>query len=219
MANENVIKFHGSALWSKCVEPDYTYKPEGEFSIKVVISPEEFEKYNDSFTADLEAYLEETIASLPAAKQKSARATIKINDWAAPDLDQNGDETGDYQVRCTRKSVFVSKKHNKEYPQRIALFLGSPSAPLNATEIGNGSTVVVAVIPRPYFIAASKAVGMSFQLQAVLVKKLVEVGTKEAGSIFDDEVDEGEFAKEEAPEPVSAEKAAKLRAEEKDEDF
>lgn len=180
-----IYKVRGRAMWARLAEPDYTYKEEGEFKIKVVIDEPQADDLNDALSDVLSEQLETVVSA--SKNPAAARKQIKIKNPARLRHDENGDETDEYEVNISRRAVIVRKKDGKEFKQVIPVFLGKGIKAPADIQIGNGSEVIVTFTARPYYMAANKEVGVSLDLEAVLIKKLVEYQGKDASDMFDDE--------------------------------
>jgi hypothetical protein len=175
-----VLKFKGEALWAKLVEPDFKFNTKyGDYSIRLRISEEDAEKYFEVLAPLLRESHREAQTNLTKQHQKNS---LKIVEPFKAELnDDTGQPTGFYLFNFKQPAVIFSKKTNKEYPQKIAIFHGKQPAPL--LEIGNGSTVTVAFEPRAYYSAKDNTAGLSLRLRGVLVHNCVEVS---GHNLFDD---------------------------------
>jgi hypothetical protein len=188
MAENQVIKFKGEALWAKLVEPDFKFNQTyGDFSVKIRVPVEEAEKYFDILDPLIE---ESRIQALKTISKPRLRETLEIVEpWKEELDDETGDSTGNYLFSFKQSAVIYSKKTQKEYPQKIAIYYGPTPSP--NLEIGNGSRITVAFDTRPYYNAKDNVAGISLKLKGVLVHKLVEFqGTNLFG---DDEFDAEDF--------------------------
>jgi hypothetical protein len=220
--NKQIFKAHGTALWCKIVEPDFKFSEVGEFSTKLIISPEEKERLEDILDPMLVAHFNEVCNS--AKNPASAKKAITMNSPIKEELDENGDETGNYVMNFKKKAVITAKKSGKEYKQTVPAFIGK-GTPLPATkQVGNGSDIVVAFevakksdMDTPgYFMASTKQVGLSLQLVAVLVRKLKEFTGVSDASIFEGEEFGEEFGEEIESQEVAVECGAGDSSEDSD---
>jgi hypothetical protein len=197
MAENHAIKFKGEALWAKLVEPDYKFNQTyGDFSVKIRVSEEDAEKYFDILDPLIEESRNQALKSISKPRLKE---TLEIAEpWKEELDDETGEFTGFYLFSFKQSAVIYSKKNQKEYPQRIAIYHGP--APSPKLEIGNGSTITVAFDTRPYYNAKDNVAGISLKLKGVLVHKLVEFqGTNLFG---DDDFDASDFDEDVADAPV-----------------
>lgn len=202
MADQNsTLKFKGEALWAKLVEPDFKFNATyGDFSIKLRVPEEEAEKYFEVIDPLIE---ESRIQALKQITKGRLKETLEVVEpWKEELNDDTGEYTGFYLFSFKQSAVIYSKKNQKEYPQRIAIYHGP--APSPKLEIGNGSTVTVAFDTRPYYNAKDNVAGISLKLKGVLVHKLVEFqGTNLFGN---DDFDASDFDEDvvEAPEKAAS---------------
>jgi len=174
-----MIIIKGKANWAKVSVPDTKWNPEGEYSIQVIMPEEEAAKIEEKLQELLDVYVEELVNEKPQIKK-----TLKTADLLPKEYDENGDETGNVIFKCKRKAKITSKKSGKVYEQHVTV-VDAKKKP-TTVDIGNGSTVKVAVDPNPYYVASTKTAGISLRLQAVQVIDLVEYKGK-ASDVFDEE--------------------------------
>lgn len=196
MASEKaaIIKAHGKALWCKVVEPDYKFDDAGVFSTKLVITEEEKDRLEGVLQPMLDAHYDEVIKS--AKNPAAAKKVVKKAAIFKASVDENGDDTGEYEISFKRKATITAKKTGKVYNQKIAVFIGKGKPMPAGVQIGNGSDITVAFevahsspdMKTPgYFMQSTKEVGLSLRLQAVLVKELKEYSGDGANPFDEDE--------------------------------
>lgn len=191
------LKFKGELKWAQVWTPDSEYD---KFSTMVLVGDKlEFKWNNGSLVKDLSAledifqdmmreHWEAVVAesTTPKKLQKQfADGKIEFLSPIKPELDKEGEETGELYMKPSRKATIFSKKQNKEYKQHVSV-LSRDGRPLeHGTSIGNGSLAVVDVTARPYFRPETNGgcVGISLELRGVMMLKLVEYT---GGSSFED---------------------------------
>ena len=98
-------------------------------------------------------------------------------------VDDDGNETGDLEFKFKQKAVVTSKKTGKSYEIKPKVFDAKGQPITKPLPLGNGSTIKVAFEPSPYFVAATKVVGVSLRGFDIQVIDLVEYGAG-TGSVF-----------------------------------
>jgi hypothetical protein len=76
----------------------------------------------------------------------------------------------------------VSKKDNKPWNRKIALFDAKGKPILKIESVWGGSEVKVSYEASPYFIPGTGAAGLKLRLNAVQILKLVSGGNRDAGA-------------------------------------
>jgi hypothetical protein len=198
MSDKLILKAYGTALWCKVQEPEFhpEYSPDGMFRTKLVITEAEKDRLEGIFNPLIAAHRTEVLngQKTPAARKALEKALKNATPFKA-ELDENGDETGDYVMNFKRKAVLVAKATGKVYPQSVKVLHGKGTPLPKTTQIGNGSEIVVAFevgkkssMETPgYYMANTKEIGLSLQLVAVLVKTLEEWTGDDGASLFDEE--------------------------------
>ena len=179
-----IYKAKGKALWAKLVEPDYEYKEEGEFSVKIILSEEAADALREQIDPLIEAKFNETVAAA-----KNPKAAIKALIKSSPireHKDENGDATGDYEITVKRRALIIRKSDGKEFKQVIPIFVGKGIKAPSDIQIGNGSEIVATFTARSYFMGSTKACGVTLDLEAVLIRHLVQYVGRDASNLFDD---------------------------------
>ena len=178
-----VIK--GKSLWAKVFEPDTRFNEDGEYSTQVVMPEAEAVQVCEQ----LEALIDEEYNKVVKEKQQ-AKATLSKRAITEPEMDQDGNATGNVVFKSKLKAK-IRAKNGQTYKQKVNVVDAKRNPMTGGQLIGNGSVIKIAVDPVTYYMPSSKTVGVSLRLKAVQVIDLVEHGT--ANSIFDEE--EGFVAK------------------------
>lgn len=188
-------------LWPKLSEPDTKFKEEGEYSISVILTPEQAEPLIKRATEYYEKFIAEQ-TQLLNSKKPLKRADIGA--WK-DDVDKDGNPTGNVRFSMKMKASIVSKKTGKKMEFKPAVF-DKYGAPTEAS-FGSGSAVKVNFEVYPWYTAALGA-GLSFSLRAVQileVRSAIPSNAKDFG--FTAEIPEDSVFTPESDSP-SAESAA-----------
>jgi len=173
------IFIKGSANWAKVFTPDTKFNPAGVYSIDVIVPEDEAASVCEQLDNICDAEFNKHVKANPKLK-----ASLSIRKPYAPELDDNGDETGNL--------VFKAKKNAGGTRKDGAAWTGSPPIvqdakckPIKDVLIGNGSVVKMAADVSPYMMQSTKQVGVTLRLLGVQVLDLVEYGN--SAGMFDEE--------------------------------
>jgi hypothetical protein len=178
-----VIK--GKSLWAKVFEPDTRFNEDGEYSTQVVMPEADAAQVCEQLEALIDEEYNKVVKEKPQAK-----ATLSKRAITEPEMDQDGNATGNVVFKSKLKAK-IRAKNGQTYKQKVNVVDAKRNPMTGGQLIGNGSVIKIAVEPVTYYMPSSKTVGVSLRLKAVQVIDLVEHGT--ANSIFDEE--EGFVAK------------------------
>lgn len=186
-------------------EPDTQFDPEGTYSIKVrhTATDEKAIALKAEIDARMKATLAEAKKEYPTkvaeAKAKKAKPP-KAPELASPPYFVD-EESGDITFTFKMKASGVSKKTNKPWSRKPALFDAKGTPITGDIRLGGGSEVKVSFEPSDFYKPLTGA-GVSLRLNAVQVIKLVEWSGGTASSYG--------FTEEEGFEadPISVEAAA-----------
>ena len=167
MRQVRMISPKGVASFPKLNEPDTKFKPEGEYSVNLLVSPEEAKEFAAKVKEVVKGYYKEQCALLKKKELKLADLPIKT------DTDKEGNETGKVRIKFALAAKVKSKKSGKEWEQRPALF-DAKNKPMNE-RIGGGSVIRVATDVFPWYTPAL-GVGVSLRCKAVQVLDLKAPG-------------------------------------------
>jgi hypothetical protein len=188
-----------------CVnKPSTKFKPEGEYSIKLVLDPATAEPLQGEFRKLAEE------AKAEFLKKDSKKAAI-IGKYAlhvpgSDDVDADGNPTGNV-VFAFKQAAVITPRDTKKQPfeTKIGLFDAKGKPMPGDVLVGRGSKVKVAYEVIPFCNPATKSVGISLRLKAVQILDLKRYsgGTDFAGYGFGQE--EGYTAEDaEAPSEMPA---------------
>jgi hypothetical protein len=162
-----LISPKGVASYPRLNEPDTKFKPEGEYSVNLLVSPEEAKEFAAKVKDIVKNYYKEQCALLKKKELKLAELPIK------KDTDKEGNDTGKVRIKFALAAKVKSRKSGKEWEQRPALF-DSKNKPIDE-RVGGGSTIRVAADVFPWYTPAL-GVGCSLRCRAVQVLDLKAPG-------------------------------------------
>lgn len=194
MANK-ISTLKGYAKWAKVFEPDTKFDADGVYSVKLVLSQEEAAQLDESLGAIAQERFNEEVKRSPKLKN-----SLSIQMPIDSEFDMDGNETGNKEVKFKLKAK-VRTREGSTYDQKPVVVDAKRNPMSGDSLIGNGSLVKVAYETIPYFVAATKVVGVTLRLKGLQVLELNEYANKGAG-MFDDEdgyVEEARVAAERDP--------------------
>lgn len=183
----------GVFSWPKLTEPDTKWKPEGEYSVKVVMGAAEFAPIKAALIEFAEAkraeYIEQAQSELKDAtdgkKKKALKdkiAFLQENDPTipgTPEVDDDGNETDRVEVKCSR---IAQRKDKKTGEMRNVppppLFDAAGKEIKRKVSIWGGSEGVVAATVTSY--CTPKAHGVKLGIGGVQIIVLKSSGGGEA---------------------------------------
>lgn len=188
--NTNQTKINtpaGKLAWPHISSVDYGTdnfpKPDGEYNTRLILSPSEnvskFLKSLDQLMdqARKKAEAELSKMTVPARKKIEMAGGIKPLAPYSEVFDPDTEEpTGEFEFRAKTKASGVSKKDNKKWHRKLAIFDAKGQPIPEGVEIWGGSTAVLAVTLEPYFVSGSGQYGLQKRLNAVQVLSLVSSG-------------------------------------------
>ncbi len=180
MEKQNVnMVIKGKAMWAKVFEPETKFDKDGIYSIEVLIPEDEAAPVCEQLDNILEKEFESKVKANPKLK-----ASLSMRKPYFPEVDKNGDETGNIVFRIKKKAS-GTKRDGTKYEAAPPVVQDAKRNPVKNVLIGNDSTVKVAFTINPYLMQSTKQVGLSFRLNAVQIINLVEY--QAGGNFFDDE--------------------------------
>lgn len=137
MSKNKTYNARGIAEWPWINKPDTKYKEEGEYKVDLVVPADVAVLHLRRITATQEAALVETQEKLKGKKAKPADLPIQ------PKLDEEGNETGNYVIKCRSRASGISKKTGKNWQRSIPIFdCSSPPKEANIRIFGGAELVV-----------------------------------------------------------------------------
>lgn len=158
-----LISPKGVASYPRLNEPDTKFKPEGEYSVNLLVDPEDGKEFAAKVKEIVKQYYKEQCSLLKKKELKLAELPIK------KDTDKEGNETGKLRIKFALAAKVKSKRSGKEWEQRPALF-DSKNKPFSE-RVGGGSVIRVSTDVFPWYTPAL-GVGCSLRCKAVQVLDL-----------------------------------------------
>jgi len=193
----------GISKYPRLQKPDTKFKSQGEYSVSLVIANEKCAE----LCALLDPMAEEAYqAALAEPKNvlaaKAKKKTITKNEPYSPELDAEGNETGNTIFKFKMNAQAEIKGELKIFKPNLFDAKGAPIT----KDIGifGGSVLKVNFTPTPYYTAATFCAGISLRLNAAQVIKLVSGGYDAASCGFGVEADGYEVEAAAAPEAGAA---------------
>jgi hypothetical protein len=202
----------GPAIWPKLNAPDFKYKKEGEFAVRIEYDPESTD--GKAFIAKMEALRDEEFAKFASENPKKKKA--KMAPLFREETDDEGDETGKVSFNFKMKHKITRKSDGKEFTMFPTILNAKRDELKNPPNIGGGSVLKVAFEAVPYFNEKDKEFGLTLRLSAVQIITLVEFGGSRAANDFDDE--DGDDIEDGAPKPKAKTAGDEFEEDEEDEE-
>lgn len=166
----------GVARFPRLTKPDTKFKKDGEYSVGLVLSPEEAAPLIKAIDAADDAWFQECLSE--ATTPKAKKALKRLHKPYADETDAEGEETGNIVFKASRPASF-KKDDGTVLNFTVALF-DSKGKPLpKSVDIWGGSKVKLNVELNPYNTQLA-GVGVSLRLKAVQVIDLVSGGERTA---------------------------------------
>lgn len=212
----NFITPRGVFIFPKLNKPD-DYRGDVRYKVKLRVSPDDIPA---ELTEKLEALRDEWLAKVKAEltekKQGAKLKGLTVLDVFQPEINkETGDETGFVLIYASMKAEGTSKKDGKPWKRAPKIFTAGGKKLSPGVQIWGGTEGKLSIKAIPYDMVKDKTatnVGLSFQLEAVQILKLVSGSDKDAAGYgfgveegYTDEPDEGgeQFAASEASNPQS----------------
>lgn len=199
----------GVVAWASLHEPDYEYKKEGEFYVRLRLKP------GDPGVDELIAVGQEILDEAFDAKKKELKKDNKgallkqLNkqeEILSEELDrESGEPTGYLILRAGMKHKIEIKngpKAGKTFTKVPDFFDATGKRLKKAPMVGSGSEVKLAVRVMDYWFAKDKQIGIRFELEGVQIIELAQGGERDASSYgFEEEdgafvTEDGDFGEE-----------------------
>ncbi len=186
----------GVAIWPSLNEPDFKFKEEyGEYHARIRIKPDA--QGMDEFTQQVEDLLEKAydfkVEELKSEKKAAlAKRLGKISPIKVEEDQDTGEETGYLVIRASMNAGGVRKKDGKRWSQKPDIFSATGKKLKSPPKIGGGSEMKLGIRMRPYYFPKDKEVGVSFELEAVQLITLQEVGGNRTAEDYGFGVEDGD---------------------------
>lgn len=174
---EKLITPVGVARYPHLTEPDTKFDSDGVFHTKLVMSAEEAAGTIAKIEAVRDNFYDQQLAKI--------KKTHKLAPAAEPELDDDGNETGNVIFTTKMKFRITSERLGKSWEQTPRIF-GADNKPV--TDVANlrlwgGSRIALALELVPYAMGSTKLVGVSLRLKAVQIHELSS-GNPSSGDKF-----------------------------------
>lgn len=178
-----------TVAWAQIDEPDYEYKDGGEFHVRVRFDPSDSSW--DGIREAAEALLEEAFQAKRAELLKEKKGALlkklhKTDSVFTEELDrETGEPTGKFLIRAGKKfRVEVKNGPNagKVYEFTPDVFDARGKKLNKRPKVGSGSEVKLSIRVKEYFLASDGSMGISYELEALQIIKLVQGGSRDAAS-------------------------------------
>jgi hypothetical protein len=155
----------GVASFPKLTRPNYKFKPkEGEFSVQLILTPEEAKLYRAEFDANFKELYREECAKQGKKKISISRHHPPFN----PEVDQQDNETGNIAVKFKMKHKIYNREGEFVFEQRPTVFdkYGKPSE----ADVGYGAKIQISAELKSWFVP-SDGFGITLIPKAVIVRE------------------------------------------------
>lgn len=169
---------------------DTRFKPEGEYKCNLILTAEASVELRAQLDGLVDAAVEAIKADLIAKKKPNDAKKVIRGDAYEEEVDEaTGEPSGNFifKFKCPTQ---ITTKQKEVIIFSVAVF-DAKKQKLEASVYG-GSTIKVNFTPREYYVASTKAAGVSLRLNAVQVLNLVTSNSGSADSYgFDEEESAG----------------------------
>ena len=171
----------GVAKFPKIIEPDYTWKEEGEYSVKLVVGKEEAKQFKAWFDEEIKRLYKETCAEQKKKKLKMGSIGVRNEE------DEDGNPTGNLEIVAKQKAKHTRKSDGKVFEFKPAIFDAAGKPITEDIRPWTGSKMKLCVEPKASYVAAT-GFHASLRLKAVQVIEVVESSGPTAASFgFEEE--------------------------------
>lgn len=171
----------GLAEYPHIEEPDTKFDDNGVYHVNLILNKEESASIIDKMNEILQDFIANDI------KLKEAKARGK--QYVLQDFYEELNED-EIRLKFKQKASYIRKSDGKEVQVKIPVF-DSKGTPVKDVNIGSNSTLRVCFTANPYYMPATKSVGLSLRLVAVKLIELVERGNGGASGYGFGEEEEG----------------------------
>jgi hypothetical protein len=182
----SIITPRGTVAWAQLNEPDFEYKKEGEFHVRIRpdTSDPAYDKLVAKATEVRDEFYDETVAKLTTEKKGALLKKLNKVEVVKPEIDrETGEETGEMLLRAGMKHNIEIKhgpKAGKTFTKVPDFFNAQGVRLKRPPKIGSGSELKLSVRLVPYLAPNDGSVGISYQLEGVQLLKLVTGGQRSA---------------------------------------
>lgn len=184
----------GVFIYPKLAEPDYKFKKEGEFSVKLKLSAEAAKPLIDLLTPLYDEAIAEGVIKfdiLPVPSRKKLKALTE-NLFYSEEYDPDTEEpTGFVLFKFSQTYKKENKKTGKSWTFTPRVFDAKGTPMLPVPDMWSGTVGKVNFEVSTYFNAAAGAAGLSLRLNAAQIIEIVTGGGGGNASGFGFEEEEG----------------------------
>lgn len=182
---ERYVSPKGVAIWPRLSEPDYKFKPEGEFSARLAYDGDD--KDYLALKTKLERIRDEAFQKFLSENPKKKKKA-KVVPVHRMEEDDEGDETGREILNFKMRHKVTRKRDNKEFKLWPTVMNAKREILKVVPNVSGGSVLRVSFEVNPYFNEKDSEFGLSLRMVAVQIIDLVEFGSRTADrNDFDDE--------------------------------
>ncbi|EQB10395.1 hypothetical protein [Novosphingobium lindaniclasticum] len=196
------------AIWPRLNEPDTKHDAAGVYECKqelqlddpvvqkikakaMELAQAKFAEIKEQFEGDSKVFFDEDeyeakVSELKAAGKKALAEKLKLITLVeplAPEIDDEGDETGTCMLKCKMKASGVYKtgpKTGQRWERKPNIFNAKGKQLASPPKIGGGSDVKMSIELSPYYAANDGKVGVTFRMEAIQLITLVQFGQRDA---------------------------------------
>ncbi len=180
MAKKTLTSPKGVAVWPKVNRPDTKFNADGVYTVDLRLEGKTAETFKAIIDAHVTASYDTAVKDNPKAK----KSIVEAFPYKA-ETDEEGDDTGATLFRFKRNAVGKNGKTGETWTNKVKLFdaKGNPCAVI----VGGGSDLKVSFTIRPYYMSSTKNAGVTLDLLAVQIIKLVQGGSAESYGFGEEE--------------------------------
>lgn len=190
--NPRYVTQVGVAIYPHLVEPDTKFNAEGEYKVKLRLSPDSvITDAKGKRVADVQSFIDEMMGKALEKAQQENKGKIKEADAPYEIDDETGEVLVNFKLKATGKT-----RDGKEFTQKPALF-DAKGKPAEVKGVWGGSKIKVSFEVVPFYTKLIGA-GVSLRLKAVQIIELVAGGNGGSADSYGFGEEEGYEAEDEA---------------------
>ncbi len=176
----------GEAIYPAVDQPDYKFKENGEYHVRLRLNPDDPEL--QALVAQAEQIRDEAFDAKKSALEKQKKMALVRELTKAPVVkpeinQETAEETGFVILRAAltaKVDIKNGPRAGESFEKRPDVFDAAGSRLRNIPKVGSGSTVKLNVTIQDYETDGGKTIGARFELNAVQIIKLVQGGQRSA---------------------------------------
>lgn len=173
-----IVTPQGVAKFPYLTTPDTQFNSDGEYKVNIILDPADpdvqpfLDRLDELATEAVEKAKTDLIAGAKTPKlgERAAEAVIPQEPYRE-DLDSEGEPTGKIEVRFKTRAR-GTRKDGSVWTRTVNLFDAKGKPLGEGVAVYGGAVIKVNFTPNPYYVAGTKAAGISLQLNAVQVLEL-----------------------------------------------